>query len=211
MKKEPSLQPETLAPTTALYYAALPDRTAKTPLAFQKRWEEVNACAHERVKREKYFIWKLLEYALQKEFPTVERFSFQKSDNGKWGCKECFFSLSHSKDALAVAISPRPVGVDIQKLCRPKTNGVLQKITSDEEQKTYFALETEEEQAEFFTRIWTEKESLFKRLDLPAFFPEVPFLEGETVTDEVEIRETKYLVTVATDSPAALRIYRIEL
>jgi hypothetical protein len=66
-----------------------------------------------RKRKQSFFVWKLLEYALNDIGVKSFNFSF---DNGRWFLtnNEVYFSLSHSFDMVAVAISSQFIGVDIE-------------------------------------------------------------------------------------------------
>lgn len=82
-------------------------------LFLRKRKDAIEKCKNELHKKQKYCVWKLLEYALARQgfdVPVVD-FSFE---GGKWIASGIRFSLSHSYDYVAVAISDYPIGIDIQ-------------------------------------------------------------------------------------------------
>lgn len=146
---------------TDLYIAPVPagDMGRVFPPRRQAQMEET---VNENHRRQRYFVWKLLEYGLRKSLElSMEQVSFQLDDRGRWSCRECFFSLSHSGNALAVAISSAPVGVDIEGLDRALHPSLVRKILTDAEQKDYAALE-EARQKSFLLEKWCMKESLFK-------------------------------------------------
>ena len=50
-----------------------------------ERENEINSITNERLKREKYTAWKLLEYAIEKSLDTkIENAELYKDENGKW-------------------------------------------------------------------------------------------------------------------------------
>lgn len=71
----------------------------------------------------------------------------------------CEFSLSHTNNALAVALSDKPVGVDVEKV-RDMDMAISEKVFSEAE-KTWL-LETPEDQNRRFFELWTKKEALVK-------------------------------------------------
>ena len=76
---------------------------------------EISVCYSATFAKQRYFVWELLSYALEQTIgKSVKEANLYKDENGVWRCKEIFFSLSHSKNALAVAVSGYPVGVDIE-------------------------------------------------------------------------------------------------
>ena len=190
-----------------IYLASLPNTVPSDELYPKSRDEEVRACGGEKTRREKYFVWKLLEQAVNDTFQkSLDEFTFSRSKNGKWKCDGFAFSLAHSDGLLCVALSQEEVGVDVQRVRPPKTETVAKKILSPRELIEYAAL-PKKEKADYFTRKWTERESTFKRLDLPAFFPALPLLfQSQTHTEILEINKKRYTVSVSTESKTIPKI-----
>ena len=69
-----------------------------------------------------------------------------------------YFSISHCKQGIAVAVSEKPIGIDIEAI-RPFNEGLMRKTMNSEEQ-TYIlsSLNPEIE----FIRLWTQKEAYVK-------------------------------------------------
>ena len=68
------------------------------------------------------------------------------------------FSISHCKNAIAVALSERPVGVDVESF-RHAEEPLLKRTMNPEEQTQ---VREAEDPAEAFTRLWTCKEAVLK-------------------------------------------------
>ena len=68
------------------------------------------------------------------------------------------FSISHCKNAIAVALSDRPVGVDVESF-RQAEEPLLKRTMNPEEQAEVRAAA---DPAEAFTRLWTRKEAVLK-------------------------------------------------
>jgi len=74
----------------------------------------------------------------------------------------CEFNLAHSADVALVAVSQRPVGVDIEQVRPlPSLSEMAQIAFSPEEQTQLHALDVEQRVSAFF-RTWTRKEALMK-------------------------------------------------
>lgn len=146
-----------------LYIAAIPD--SKLSSVFPpERQAQLDATVSEPHRRQRYYVWKLLEYALFQFLGlTMEQVHFSLDSSGRWSCRECFFSLTHSKNAVAVAISHHPIGVDLERLDRPVHPGLPQKILTEEELAAFSFLE-ESRKAPYLLEKWCEKESRFKYL-----------------------------------------------
>lgn len=94
---------------------------------------------------------------------------FIKDKNGKPFVEneDIFFSISHSEDYVAVAVSEKIIGVDIEKI-RPVKANTLSFFCSDAD-KMYILGDTEiknglifEDCLERFFEVWTFKEAYFK-------------------------------------------------
>lgn len=88
---------------------------------------------------------------------------FSVTNLGKPFCKshpEIYFSLSHSEDFLALVISDREVGIDIEKIREAKAN-LIRRVCSENEIKKIYSSENPDMA---FTEIWTKKEAYLKAL-----------------------------------------------
>ena len=70
--------------------------------------------------------------------------------------KDLFFSISHCKGAVAVAIDDKEVGVDIEEISRYRES--LESYVLNEEERNYI------DKKDKFIEIWTQKEAVFKLL-----------------------------------------------
>lgn len=162
-----------------------------------ERDDEIKGCSNAKTRLEKFCVWKLLQFGLKNSLGyNVEDLQFYKSDNGKWFCDKCYFSLSHSKNAVAVAISSVPVGIDIQLITPPK-RFIENKILNSEE-LSEFNLLKQSEITEYLILKWCEKESLFKAegennfltyAKLPSTF--------KTQTSKIILNDLPYALSVA--------------
>lgn len=195
-----------------VYVAQIPKISAFEPVVPALRQEEIESVKNPSLKRQKYAGWRLLEYALKNTFGvSMEKLSFSRSANGKWACGVCAFSLSHSKDAVAVALSEKPVGVDIQSAGAVRDERLAKKILTARETSAYAALTAGRE--EYLLIKWTEKESLFKKSDETAFRPSQTETAGQSLkTEKLTVSGTEYLLTVASDDFTEYRLFtEIEL
>ncbi len=111
----------------------------------------------------------LLSQGFAKE-KIAEEFSLEKKDivfsvteRGKPYCRshrEIYFSLSHSGDFIALAISDRDVGIDIEKIRQAKET-LVKRVCCENEISAIFSSENPDET---FTEIWTKKEAYLKAL-----------------------------------------------
>lgn len=195
-------------PVLDVYVASIPqdtDLSALPQLYPPIRQQEIDACGSEKVKREKYYVWKLLEYALDRTFgKKLKKLTFSKADNGKWSCGGCEFSLSHSHDAVAVAISRKDVGLDVELLA-PTRKGTAEKILNDEEFAQYLSAENKDD---FLLEKWTQKECIFKRSHEQAYFPKkTDTLANKTLSRRITLENQTYVLSVASEDTHKFRLH----
>ena len=108
------------------------------------------------------------------------------------------FSISHCKNAIAVVLSDRPVGVDVESF-RHAEEALLRRTMNPEEQADVCAAI---DPAEAFTRLWTRKEAVLKLRgtglvdDLHSVLLPNPGLPAVTLETTVN-REKQYVWTLA--------------
>ena len=104
-------------------------------------------------KKQSFYVWKLLEFQLKKEFDVLD---FEYDSKGFFKLKENFvnFSLSHSENIVVVAISLDKVGVDVQILRQDILT--TKKLFSDKIQNENNL------NVKFLTKLWVERESFIK-------------------------------------------------
>lgn len=195
----------------SVYTAIIPSHVHVRGVFPSSRSEEIFSCSSKKVQTEKYCVWKLLEYALFHAFgKRIEEISFTKSADGKWECDFCHFSLSHSGNAVAVALADSPVGVDIEKLAPIKNSkGVAKKILTESEAEEYQRLALCPDSAnEFLLELWTKKESLFKTGKYAKFVP----CKIQTGLERVQTRKIcldgeEYLLSVANNSLSQAKFF----
>ena len=78
--------------------------------------------------------------------------------NGVSGKQKPQFSISHCKQAIAVAVSNTPVGIDIETLRHP-SESLIEKTMNEQERYQIAAAESPEK---MFTALWTRKEAVLK-------------------------------------------------
>ena len=164
------------------------------------RQQSIEQCADDLHKRQRYCVWRLLDYALQQRIGKgVDELSFSVDGNGKWSCNGgVHFSLSHCGNVVAVAVSEHPVGIDVEACDVERFNARLaQRILTDGERETYQALPTDK-RPQALLEIWTKKESLFKRDGGKTFTPNaIDTSTNNSQCQTLEIHNNKYVVAVA--------------
>lgn len=155
---------------TSVFYMLFPEKIGEKPLGNAGRNEEVLAAKNARVACERYFSFALLDAALA-YLGLPDSKNAYRSESGRWEGLTVDFSISHSDNTVAVALSDRPVGVDIQCDTGLRiSDALLDRALTDDEKKTLSTL-PESEKREAFLRMWSAKESLFKRENKAFFHP----------------------------------------
>lgn len=195
-------------PILDVYVAEILSNIQMRPLYPKERQDEVCACTCERVKREKYCAWRLLEYALERSLGKKLRdMEITKTENGKWVSPHVEFSLSHSHNAVCVAVSRKSVGVDIELLqSKINTERFCERILTDREAEIYEKQTSG--QLEFLLTKWSQKESLFKLSGEKSFSPkEQDTQKGNVVSKTLTVAGEDYILSVASETPERLRVF----
>ena len=195
-------------PIVDVYVAAIPEGVKIGHISCAEREAEIDSVNNPRVKTEKYCVWKLLEYALERSFGLhADKLTFTKNEAGKWTTDKCFFSLSHCDGTVAVAVSRAAVGVDIEELHAISKDRFATKILTPGEY-TLFEKIPSDEQEHFLLERWTGKESLFKQSDKPTFIlRDHDTTAGQLRTQRITLSSRTYVLSVATPNPDILRSY----
>ncbi|MBQ7408395.1 MAG: 4'-phosphopantetheinyl transferase superfamily protein, partial [Clostridia bacterium] len=177
-----------------------------------ERANQISECSNKKVRLEKYLVWKLLEYALEHTFgKKITDVKFKKEPTGKWTCNFCEFSLSHTDGAVAVAISRKAVGVDIEGLKKLKSQTVFDRILSEDEKKL-LANSSNEQKERLFYEFWTKKESAFKQLNKNTCeYKKLPTLSQRVKTQTININDNSYILSVASDCLEKLKLFTVDL
>lgn len=178
----------TLQQNINIFAAKLPLEETSIYLPPTRR-EEIDACADEKVRNQKYYAFKLLELAISVVYGKRMRdCNFVKDKYGKWSCDICEFSISHSNDIVVVALSDMPVGVDVELIDIARFDSRLQqRIFSTKEQALAMQMSAEQ-RAEYANKLWTVKEAIFKRQAGKVF-----------VANQVETENEKYRTAILHD------------
>ena len=103
-------------PYLNIYIASIPSDDFVGKLCLKERNEEIENVKNLEVKKQKYWVWKVLELAIIRDLKlNPDNVQFTKDKYGKWSCPNFKFSLSHTKNVAVVAISNDEVGVDIEE------------------------------------------------------------------------------------------------
>lgn len=195
-------------PVVDVYFASLPLDAPIGEVECELRRKEIASISNESVRREKYFAWKLLCYALERSFGLRgKKLSFAKESYGGWSAGEISVSISHSNGALAVAVSRAPVGVDIEYIHTPNSEKFAERIMNETELAEFNSLPTDC-RVEHLIDIWTAKEAIFKSEGKNSFIPQsIDTLSKSFKTDRIIIDGVQYSWSVATDTPERIRVF----
>ena len=183
---------------TAVFVTVIDPEAEITEVYPPERQAEIERCSNSRVRMEKYTAWRLLEFALRTMRGTsMESLVFSKDQYGKWSTEECFFSISHSGGAVAVAVSDKPVGVDIEAIKRYR-EGLERMILTPTEAAVSETGGVDAD--EYIIKKWSEKESIFKTLDKKGFEPlKIETEEYPVVSRRLEMLGKSFVLAVCSE------------
>ena len=131
----------------------------------------------------------LLQDLLREHYGIEGDLVFSYNEHGKPMLKEVsniHFSISHCKEAIAVAVADRPVGIDVETLRMP-SEALAEKVMDKGEKLRFDISDTPKD---FFTAIWTAKEAVMKCRGTGIVMEELPgILYG--IEDEMTIETTR--------------------
>lgn len=184
-----------------IYVAKIPFRTDNDKILPKERKKLIDDTANVQLKKQRYYVWKLLERALDESFSLkASKMKFEKR-NGRWLSDGVYFSLSHSENVVAVAVCKTPVGIDVEKLGPERfTDLHAEKILTTSELERYNNLK--DAKGEYLNEIWTKKEATFKASEAEVFKPSQTEIDEKSVkTVSVNAEGCDYLVSVCCRNP----------
>ncbi len=183
-----------------------------TPVIPAAREEEIQS-ARGALKIQRYTAWKALEIGISHAFGRpISELSFHKTPEGRWSAEEYGISLSHAEDLVAVAVSDRAVGVDLESI-----EHFAYRHAAEAPEKFAHRFFTEKELAlyqapshEQMLSIWTKKESIFKHRGTGHFEPQsIDSTAFRTATRAFTL-DKHYLLSVCAERPEELCCYLID-
>lgn len=195
---------------TDVYVALLPEGECDVPLYPEERDAYVKNTANPTVRRERYFVWRLLEIAAGRSLGHELSEIGLRREGERWTGELADISLAHGGGALAVAISGAPVGVDIELLSDGSDGDRLaERFFNDTERTEYYAA-SEEERRLASIRIWTSKEAIFKSRSESAFAPsDVDSRSGKVYTRTVRLGERDLVLSVASEGKPTVHVVKL--
>lgn len=139
----------------------------------RERAEKIRKIRHAQAKKQSLGAGLLLQYVKRKKGPKAQ---ITREAYGKPACADAAFNLSHTVDAVILSIwegedtAQIMIGCDVEqiKTYRP---GVARRFFTKEEYRSLEAVSDPREQAEWFCRYWTKKESVMKMTGLGLSLP----------------------------------------
>ena len=186
-----------------IFLAALPERDIEGDIFPEERQEEIMAKRNSTARRESYFAWRLLGFAVMQLFGEELFAVGLEKKGGRWSARDFDISISHGGGALAVALSKNPVGIDLESLDGVSDcDGLARRFFNNEELSRYLS---SPDGRESFLRIWTAKEAVFKAQIRETFLPkETDSLSMPVHTEVVRIAKKSYVVSVAAEGELTL-------
>ena len=108
-----------------------------------------------------------------------------------------YFSISHCKEGIAVAIDDTPIGIDIEAI-RHANDDLVERVMNEKEKSQITNHKSPIESARVFTRLWTQKEAIVKAegVGIQSFEQLQSIVENRTsIIDTIE--KEKYIYSIA--------------
>ena len=184
---------------SALVLAATFDQVNVEPVLPTSRNDHILSATDPLLRKQRFAVWQLLKKALATRGLDANNLQFAREPSGKWVClqPDVCFSLSHSANAVAVAVDKLPVGVDVQCADALRTDSRLACRILNEVERARFAELNEETQQQFLAERWALKESVFK-LEGGAFVPSrIDVTNAKTFADTFCADGMRFVVAAA--------------
>lgn len=198
-------------PFLDVYVSLIPEKPDFSPVIPPERQREIESCANDRVKAEKYAVWRLLEKGVSRSLGlSLSELGIKKRRDGKWVSGRAEFSLSHSHGAVAVAVSSAPCGVDVENASEfrrrwsdgAKLRSLARRISTARELESV-------EDSDSFLSLWTKKEAIFKLSGKGGFLPhKIDTFKTRCETRLIAI-PCEYSLSVCGDCLGKLRLYLV--
>lgn len=195
-------------PFVNVYVKKYPFDVSKEEIYPQERINELDKCSNIDVKNQKYYVWKLLEYGLKNSYNIdIKDVGFQK-DGYKWMCDKCKFSLSHSGNVVAVAISRFDVGVDVEQVDLERFEKMPERRILTEAEISRYKNMQKKEKINLLNNLWTVKESIFKKGKDKVYSPtKIDEEQTKHITKKVVVDGEEYYLSVAADNVNFVKFY----
>ena len=194
-------------PVLDVYVAVQPESLALTKVEPPERQAEIGETRNDALQQQRYFVWRVLEAGLCRSLGLeIKKAGLHRDDNQKWVGSGCEISLSHCKGAVCVAVSRRPVGVDIEPTEDPRyREALIERIASDEEKNMIAHMPVNEGLA----MLWTRKEAAFKQTGGARFDPKKTDAADDSIRTFRIRLDRDYTVSAAGENLKNLRVYEV--
>lgn len=162
---------------------------AMLPLVSEQRREQALQYKHAFGQYACLKSYLMLQDLLREHYGIEGDLVFSYNEHGKPMLKEVsniHFSISHCKEAIAVAVADRPVGIDVETL-RVPSEALAERVMDEGEKLRFDISDTPED---FFTALWTAKEAVMKCRGTGIVMEELPEILYK-VRDEMIIETTR--------------------
>ena len=187
-----------------------PDAAQIAAIEPQQRRREVEKTVNDALRAARTRDWEVLDFAAKRSLKlSVADAQFKKKHGGKWVCDKFEFSLTHTKSAIAVAVSNAPVGVDMEY-----AGEIAERIDTKQRDAMMRRFFTEDERefvgtdAARFAEVFTKKEAVFKRAGKGSFFPS-RIETGKEPCATFRLADGA-VISVCTDNPQSVRVYTVD-
>ena len=148
-----------------VFYTDISPLSNKTEgfLFSQYRLKRLENISNPQKRKESIAAELLLNYAVVEVFPQLKPpFEITEGECGKPGFKDIpiYFSLSHSGNTVACAVSDTNIGLDVEEGLKYREQVTARFFSKDEQHRIL----TSDDKGREFARIWTAKESALKYL-----------------------------------------------
>ena len=200
-------------PICDVYVAAIggePDVARIEAIEPPERRREIEKTANAPLRAAKVRDWEVLFFAAKRSLKlATEDAQFKKKHGGKWVCDKFEFSLTHTRSAVAVAVSNGAVGVDMEY------PGEIAERTDAERREAIMRRFFTGDEREFvgddagrFAEVFTKKEAAFKRAGKGSFFPSR--LDTQKEPCATFRLADGAVISVCTDNAQSVRIYALD-
>ena len=167
------------------------------PITDAKRVEYIEKATDSRTRGERRAAWQLLLMGLKARRIDPETIKIRREECGRWVSENLCFSLSHTRDVVAVAIADKPVGIDVEKISERDITALSRRALTDAEREELERLSPEDRLTRFY-EIWCKKESFFKTLGEDVFLPNrIESAKTGAQSRIIEIGGKRFAVAVA--------------
>lgn len=172
----------------------------------RERMKQIRSSADERVSRERYRAWLLLDHALHFTLGIGTADAALSLHGQAWQSEKCCLSISHGGGFVAVALSSESVGIDIESVRDNISDGFAKRYLTEREYGEYNGID-EQGRADFFVEKWTAKESIFKHSGKEYFTPSsIETADHAVKTCHLSVLGTDVVLSVCSGILAAARL-----